>query len=84
MEAVEAAQAQVQEVAASHQGGCDTFFADVDTLCRQAADYLAELSKHVRDAIRICSQTCMHAGYPPTLPAGRATRRMHRSCAWRG
>jgi hypothetical protein len=48
MKAVETVQAQMQEVASSHQAACPAFFQDVEALCSTAASYLAQLQKNVR------------------------------------
>lgn len=55
LEGSETGPLQAQEVAANHQAACTAFFTDIDTLRTQAADYLAQISKHVRWRQTICS-----------------------------
>lgn len=45
MEGIESVQQQAGQVAASQQQACASFFSDVEQLCSNAAEYLAELSK---------------------------------------
>lgn len=54
LEGSETGALHAQEVAANHQEACSAFFTDVDALCTQAADYLAQISSHVRRQECIC------------------------------
>ena len=54
MEGVEAVQQQAREVLAAQQQASGAFFADVDQLCGQAADFLAELGKQVGASCSTC------------------------------